>query len=124
MADLLSAVSVLLVFLTFLLTSIEKEITEKCNTRKPELAQKEKRKLFNNDLIKLLFLKIVPIILIYFITFYALLPKSLKIITNSSFELWNFDELNTIFIFIELGLLSLTIYAVTKLFQLIKKITE
>lgn len=124
MADLLSSISVLLVFLTFLFNTIEKEVTEKIAKRKPETQQTEARKQFNNELWKLLFLRTLPVTIIFIITFYSLLPRAIQILTTSKFSFWNFDELNTIFIFIELGLLGLTIYASTKTIQLIKKVRE
>lgn len=124
MADLLTSISVLLVFLTFLFNTIEKEVTEKIAKRKPETQQTKARKQFNNELWKLLFLRILPVTIIFIVTFYSLLPRAIQILTTSKFSFWNFDELNTIFIFIELGLLGLTIYASTKTFQLIKKVRE
>ena len=122
MADLLSAISVLLVFLTFLFNSIEKEVSAKIALRKPDQAQKEARRQFNNELLKLLFLKILPINTIYAVIFYALLPKTVHLITTSNFSLWQFDPFNTIYVFIELGFLGLTIYAMIKAIHLTKKI--
>jgi len=124
MADLLSAISVLLVFLTFLLTSIEKEVSDKTSQRKPEKAQTQNRKNFNNELLRLLFMKVAPVTLMYCITFYSLLPKAIHIVTTSTFHIWDFNELNTIFLFIEIGLLGLTAFAITKFSQLIKKIRD
>ncbi len=124
MADLLSSISVLLVFLTFLFNTIEKEVTEKIANRKPETQQTEAHKQFNNELWKLLFLRTLPVTIIFIVTFYSLLPRAIQILTTSKFSFWNFDELNTIFIFIEFGLLGLTIYASTKTIQLIKKVRE
>jgi hypothetical protein len=121
MADLLSAISVLLVFLTFLLSGIEKDVSEKILQRKPSEAQKEARRQFNNDTLKLLLLKTLPVSLMYIATFYALLPKAVLILTTSKFSFWHFDELKTIFVFIEIGLLGLTIFAFTKMCQLLKK---
>jgi hypothetical protein len=121
MADLLSAISVLLVFLTFLLSGIEKDVSEKILQRKPTEAQKEARRQFNNEILKLIFLKILPVSLMYIATFYALLPKAILILTTSNFSFWHFDELKTIFVFIEIGLLGLTIFALTKMYQLMKK---
>ncbi|MGN6196938.1 MAG: hypothetical protein ACTHOB_18500 [Ginsengibacter sp.] len=124
MADLLSSISVLLVFLTFLFNSIEKEVNEKILERKPEKAQTEKRKKFDKELLKLLWLKTLPVTLIYIITFYSLLPRAIHVLTNSRFSIWSFDELTTIFIFIELGLFGLALFATTKSWQLIKKYRE
>lgn len=122
MGDLLSAISVLLVFLTFLFNSVEKEVSAKIALRKPDQAQKEARRQFNNELLKLLFLKILPINTIYAVIFYALLPKTVHLITTSNFSLWQFDPFNTIYVFIELGFLGLTIYAMIKAIHLTKKI--
>ncbi|WP_035648998.1 hypothetical protein [Flavobacterium sp. ASV13] len=124
MADLLSAISVLLVFLTFLLNGIEKDVTEKVAQRKPTEAQTDARKQFNNDTLRILWLKTFPVTLIFLVTFYSLLPKAIHLVTTSDFVLWDFDELNTIFIFIEIGLLGLTIFSITKAYALIKKYYE
>jgi H+/gluconate symporter-like permease len=124
MADLLSSIGVILVFLTFLFNSIEKEVSEKIRERKPEISQVEKRKQFNSELLKLFWLKTLPITIIYVITFYSLLPKAVHLLATSHFSIWHFDELATIFIFIELGLLGLTIFAISKSWQLIKKYRE
>jgi hypothetical protein len=124
MPDLISAISVLLVFLTFLLNGIEKSVNEKVNQRKPTIAQTEARKQFNNDILRLLFLKIFPVTLIFSVTFYSLLPKAFHIVATSIFSIWEFDELNTIFVFIEIGLLGLTMFAITKAYALTKKYYE
>lgn len=124
MADLLSAISVLLVFLSFLLNGIEKNVSEIALKRKPSVAQKEARKQFNNEVLKLLILKAIPVSAIFIITFYSLLPKTITILTTFQFSFWHFDELTTIFVFIEIGLLGLTLFAIAKVIQLIKKIRE
>jgi hypothetical protein len=122
MADLLSAISVLLVFLTFLLNSIEKEVSDILSTRKPEVAQTERLTRYKSDLKRIFYLKTLPISIIYLITFYILLPDTVKIISISTLNIWDFDELKTLFVFIELGILGLTIYAILKTYQLFEKI--
>lgn len=124
MADLLSAISVLLIFITFLLNAIEKEVNENISQKKPPIAQAEARKNFNRGTLKLLLLKTLPVTIIFIATFYSLLPKSIRIITTSSISFWDFDELNTIFVFIETGLIGLTIFAILKAWQLICKYRE
>jgi hypothetical protein len=124
MTDLLSAISVLLVFLTFLFNGIEKEINEKLSLRKPDPEQQKARSKFNNELYRLLFLKTIPVTLIYLITFYCLLPTTIEIITKSNFSIWHFDALKTIFVFIAFGLLGLGIYAIIKTGHLIKFIRQ
>ncbi len=124
MADILSAVSVLLIFLTFLLNVLEKQISEKIQSKPPEKAQIQKYKSYKEDIVKLLLLKSFPLTLIFICTFYSLLPLSVQIISISSLNLWNFDELNTIFIFVEVGLFALMVISILKLFDLIKKISN
>jgi|WetSurMetagenome_2_1015567.scaffolds.fasta_scaffold85529_3 hypothetical protein len=121
MADLLSAISVLLVFLTFLFNEIEREVIIHINQSKPPVVQKVARKQFQRNTLKLLLLKVLPVTLIYIITFYSILPNTVNILNYSYISFWNFDALNTIFVFIELGLLGLTIFAITRLLQLIEK---
>jgi len=124
MADLLSSISVLLVFLTFLFNSIEKDVTEKINQRKPEPAQTMKLRQYYNELWKLIFLRTLPVTLIFIVIFYSLLPRTIHIIITSEVAFWQFDELKTIFVFIEFGLLGLSIYATKQTIQLLKKARE
>lgn len=119
MADLLSAVSILLVFLILLFNGIEKEINEFLLKRKPTDAQTEAKKQWVKEINRLL-IKAIAVTMIYTLIFYALLPKTIYIISTSSFVLWNFDELNTVFVFIELSLLGLTVFAITRTSQLLK----
>lgn len=124
MADLLSAISVFLVFLTFLLNSIEKEVSDILSTRKPEVAQTDRLIRYKSDLKRIFYLKTLPISIIYLITFYTLLPDTVKIISISTLNIWDFDELKTLFVFIELGILGLTIYSFLKTYQLFEKIKD
>lgn len=123
MLDIITGVSVLLIFLTVLLTALDKEVNDKINKTKPPKAdQKTANGKFNNNLIVLLLLIATPVLLIYFVTFWSLLPKTLTILKTSSFSIWNFNELKTIFVFIEIGLLGLTVFALMKFIQLLTKI--
>lgn len=121
MGDLLSALSVYLVFLTFLLNSLEKEVSDILSQRKPEAAQTDKIKRYTADLKRILYFKTFPISIVYLTTFYILLPETIAIIKSSKANLWDFDELKTLFVFIELGILGITIYTLIKLSQLFKK---
>jgi hypothetical protein len=120
MADLLSAVSVLLVFLTFLFNGIDKEVNESLQKQKPDPKQKVARKTFQRNLTRLLYLKLLPVATIFFGVFYSLLPEAVNIICISRVDFWNFNELNTIFIFIVVGLLGLGFYAMAKIFELVR----
>jgi len=121
MGDLLQAISVLLVFLTFLFQAIDKEISSLINTSVPDVNRIIERKRFKDKLGSLLILKSIPICIVYTITSYTLLPKSISIIHYSKLDFWNFDPLSTIFVFIECGSIGLTFYAVNKMLQLGRK---
>src|ERR1700689_2049817 len=122
MADLLSAITILMVFLTFLFQAIDKEITNQINKPLPNVNKSMERKDLKIKLRNLLILKSIPITLVYAITSYTLLPKSVSIIHHSKINFWNFDPLNTIFIYINVGAIMLTIYSTVKMIQLIKKL--
>jgi hypothetical protein len=124
MADLISALSVFLVFLTFLLNSLEADLKELLKKRKPDANQINSLNQYKLEFKKLFYLKSLPISIVYISTFYILLPKTINIINNSKLSFWEFDEFNTLFVFIELGLLCLMIYAFIKSFQLFKKIKK
>ncbi len=124
MAELLSGISVLLVFLVYLLNEIQKSVNEKVSKKMPPQIQCEARKQFTKELLEILLLKAIPVTLVYIVVFYSLLPKVFHIFSISQFSFWYFDELNTIFVFIELGLLGLTIFSVIKVVQLILKYRE
>ena len=122
MSDLLSSISVFIVFLGFLLALIEKDVVTILKKTKPPIAQQEALNRHKKEVCKTLFLKAIPIALVFIITSYSLLPKATEIVMNSHFEIWSFDTLNTIFIFIEFGLLGLSVYAIINVVQLIKHI--
>lgn len=123
MGDLLSAISVFLVFITFLFQAIDKEISAQIAAITPDVNKIIERERFKKKLKNLLFLKSIPISIIYTLTSYTLLPKSISIIRNSKIDFWNFDPLNTIFIFIECGTIGLTAYSIIKMYQLIRKLS-
>jgi hypothetical protein len=121
MADILSAISVLLVFLTFLLNGLQKDVDELLEARKPPEAQEEKLKQVNNTLLKLLWLKAIPVCLVFAVIFYLLLPKAIDIVSKDQLSLWNFDTLSTLFVFIEIGVFGLAVFGIFKACQLVGK---
>lgn len=121
MTDLLSAISIFLVFLTFLFNSIEKEVSDSLAKKKPEKEQSDNIKIYKSDLSKLIFYKSLPITITFAISFYILFPNTVNIISNSTIKFWDFDELNTLFVFIETGLLGLTVYSIKNTYKLLMK---
>ena len=124
MGDLLSSISVLLVFLTFLLNGLQQQAEEILEIAKPGIDQQAKTKKINNKILGFFWLKCLPVSLIFGLIFYILLPKTVSIIINSSFNIWNFDILNTVFFLIEIGVLGLTLFSIIKSIQIINKYYE
>ncbi|WP_147379538.1 hypothetical protein [Culturomica massiliensis] len=121
MAETLSAVSVLLVFLTVLLSSIEQNV-ETILSKRPQQEHKDKMRKYKRKIKNILCFKLIPISLIYTIVFYTLLPSTIEIISVSTFSFWHFDTLNTIFVFVEVGLLGLVIYSISKVITLFQEL--
>lgn len=109
LSDVLSATSILLVFvmLTFekLITSVNSVLQIKCPDRIKETEYKSYcnviRATFAKTLIAFIFLLII---------FYIFLPLTWKIIINSEINLWKFDLLETLFVIIEICILSIVLY--------------
>ncbi|SEO79152.1 hypothetical protein SAMN05444671_1412 [Flavobacterium sp. CF108] len=121
MNDILSAIGVILVFLTFLLGSIQTEITKILEEKKPEASQSAKIEIYKSRKRKILYLKSLPISIIFIVISYLLIPSCVKILKQSSFDIWDFDVLNTTFIFVELGLIGMSSFSIYKFVQLAKK---
>lgn len=121
MAETLSAISVLLVFLTVLLSSIEQNV-ETILSKRPQQEHKDKMRKYKRKIKNILYFKLIPISLIYTIVFYTLLPSTIEIISVSTFSFWYFDTLNTIFVFVEAGLLGLVIYSISKVITLFQEL--
>lgn len=122
MADLLSAISIILVILFFVVNAFEKEVSEFLAERNPNAEQKELLNHYNKKLSKLFYRRSIPLVVLLIFIFYILLPQSINILNTSSFSLWFFDELKTLLIFIELGILGLILYIFFITKRLYKKI--
>ena len=121
MNDILSAIGVILVFLTFLLGSIQREISAILEEKKPEASQVSKIEIYNSKIKKIFYVKSLPISIIFLVISYLLIPSCVKIFKDSQFEFWSFDVLNTTFIFVEMGLMGMTIFSIFKTVELALK---
>lgn len=124
MGDLLSSISVLLVFLTFLLNGLQQQAEEILEIIKPGNDQKSKTDKINKKILMFFWIKCFPVSLTFGLVFYVLLPKAINIINASVFKIWNFDILDTVFILIEVGVIGLTIFAIYKSIQIVNKYYE
>lgn len=123
-SDLLSSISVLLVFLTILVTYVSTELRAILDELIPDTTEAKKREKFFRRLRFVLFVKSLPITLVFILVTYILLPHTIDVISTSSFSWWNFDSLKTIFVIIEFGLIGFTIYSLTQTIRLIRKLTK
>ncbi len=123
-SEILSSISVLLVFLTILVTYLSTELNAILNESKPVKDRKAEREKFIKKLRFILFIKSVPITLVFLLVTYTLLPTTFEIIQTSDVALWDFDSLRTIFMIVELGLVGFTIYSLIQTIRLIKKLTK
>jgi hypothetical protein len=119
MSDILAGISILLVFLTVLLSFISNGINDLLRTPKPGTARAEARVEFNS---KLRFAQSIPVTLVFILVWYVLLPQTATIISTCHFDIWNFDTLKTIFVLIELGVLGFIIYSGIQTSRLISKL--
>lgn len=124
MSDIISSVSVILIFLTFLFNGIQRDISSKLNENKPNSIQKEARKSYNNQIREMLFLKVIPTTIIFGMVFYLMLPETIEILSISTLDLWAFDELSTLFFFIEVGLFGLFAFCLIRIWQIIVRLYE
>jgi len=123
MNDTISSISVILVFLLVLLNFVSLEITKCLNKEKPGAAEKIAREKYLKAL-RILLLKSLCINLVFIIVAYILLPDTIFIIINSTLSLWNFDTLSTLYVFIELGLLSFAIFSFVRTGQILNRLFE
>ena len=117
MADLLAAISVLLVFLTLLLAGMQKDSDDLLKSNVPLKTQKDNYDDFRMK-ISWQIAKSSLVTVIFFLIFWVLLPHALKIINQSHFDLWNFDELPTVFILIELGVSGMFLFGLVYVIRL------
>ncbi len=108
MGDLLSAVSILLVFLGYLFNSIDKEVGSALAEIRPDAAQTNKRADFKRKQQRVLFSKAVPITIAFAVVSYCLLPQIIEVIQSSRIAFWKFDTLKTLLVLIEFCFIGLT----------------
>ena len=103
------------------MSSIEQNV-ETILSKRPQQEHKDKMRKYKKKIKNILYFKLIPVFLIYTIVFYTLLPSTIEIISVSTFSFWHFDTLNTIFVFVEVGLLGLVIYSISKVITLFQEL--
>jgi sterol desaturase/sphingolipid hydroxylase (fatty acid hydroxylase superfamily) len=120
LSNILSAISVILVFLTILFDFLCKEIYVLVGKKKPlEKEDQYKRELlndYNRTIFKNLMLSIAFLVLAF-----TLLPTTIVILQNSVFDIWRFDVLKTLFTFIYLFIVLFGVLSVKMNIRLLKR---
>lgn len=120
MEPIIVGISVLLVFLTFLLHGVTERVAELIKKPKVESKKKETDEL-NKQLSFVFFYQSLPVTFIYFTVFWVILPRTWMIITTYEFRLWGFDELSTLYVLMDIGLFGMFLFAANKSRQVISK---
>jgi len=119
MGDILSAISVLLVFLTLLLSGIQTDSDALLKTNAPLTTQTENYDAFRKRVFWQI-AKCLVVTIIFFLIFWTLLPHTCKIIGHSRFAIWDFDELPTVFVLINTGVFGMFVFGLVYVVKLIK----
>lgn len=119
MSDILSSLSIILVFVTIALDIFIKEAEDFSSKSKPDSSQNKLLNKYNRTKSTLIS-KLSAVTFFYLLIFYLLLPNTIKIIDNSNFSFWKFDLVNTFYVIINFGLFILFIIALLKTYKLIK----
>ncbi len=123
MSEIVNSISIIFAVISFLFNMVITEVNEILITKKPDKEQKEKVDKFNKKT-KASWYKLIFITIIYSLFFIILLPKNIKILRYSKFDLWDFDILTTLFVIFEFIILIFIIYAGDRIIKLSKKIKE
>lgn len=116
----LSAISVLLVFITVAFNLVMPDVWDTLSGNyNPE--DKGVREYQLSTIHKQLWFKVLPLSVFCLLLAYLLTPKTISIIFECSFELFHFDLLNTLFLVICIVMYFMTALLLLALRQLIKK---
>lgn len=120
MEPIIVGISVLLVFLTFLLHGVTARVEELIKKPKFENKKKETDEL-NKQLSFVFCCQSLPVTFIYLTVFWVILPRTWMIMTTYEFRLWGFDELSTLYVLMDIGLLGMFLFAANKSRQALSK---
>lgn len=109
-------VSVLLVFLTFLLHGITERIND-LKDKPKSTARKTETDALNKKLYYLFTFQALPVTLIYLCVFWVIMPRTVEIMRTYEFNIWSFNELATIYVLIDFGLFGMFLFAAVKAIQ-------
>jgi hypothetical protein len=105
-------VSLVLVFVFVLFDIRYPQITQTIKKEIPDKAREKDRRFYRDELQKCLLQKNLPLVLIYGVLTYLLLPLLVGIFAQSRIDLWNFDLLRTGYLVVFLFVLAFFLWSV------------
>ncbi|SRR5216684_1829019 len=102
LGSLTSAISIVMGILTYFLALVLERCRALLAEDLPAVEQEIARQQFRGRLLRLLMSGAGPMLIAFGVLFYLCLPTTTIIIRSSKFELWHFDLLRTLFVFLEL----------------------
>lgn len=123
MNEVISALSVLLVFMLILYNFVRLDIARNLALHKPSAKESIARRKYIKK-IRFTLMKSLGINLVFLTVSFILYPDAREIIQASQLNLVEFDTLNTIYVLIEFGLIGLLIYGLATTGQIVKRLYE
>lgn len=120
MGDIFSAIGILLVFATVALDFIVKDANlflQKDIPDKSKTTEISKYKNNKNEII----IKLLLVLIFYFVLFWLLIPKSITILSQSNFDMWDFDLLSTFYVLINFCILIFVVLTFNYFIRTIQK---
>lgn len=124
MSDVLSAVSILIVFGTVFLDLVSRRVDSIVGQRRPSSQEHNARTALVREFRKTLFAMALPLSMGLFVLAYLLLPTSILVVRESSISLWNFDILSTLFLAVHAGVIVLFFLSLALLVRLLRRFRE
>ena len=121
MTELISGISVLLVFAVIFLEMMENKITALILKPKPSSDEIMLQKGLKSEFLKTIWRRSVPLVISLFGLTYILLPTTFDIILSSKPSLWFFDPVLTVFVAVNVGIFILTVISINQLYRITKR---
>jgi hypothetical protein len=124
MSEVLSAVSILIVFFTIFLDLLSRRVDNLIQQKKPSSAEYVAQKTLIRNYRKTIYGMAIPLSLGLCVILYVFLPTTVNIIKTAHFMLWDFNPLEVLYVVINTGVLVLMILSVILLVRLIQRLRE
>jgi hypothetical protein len=116
------AISLILIFVFVLFDLRYPQIMEDLAKEIPLATRTKERIKHKSNLTKTLFLKSIPLVAILGVILYLFLPTSIRVLSESEFQLWRFDLLRTAFLIVFGLIFIFFVWSVVLLLRLVSRI--